>query len=118
MSRGMSPNTMPYLDRRTFRPGEPVRAKPLLDLSELDDAPILIGQKDNTEELKKKTSIAKLKLNSTQMEKLKNMANFPTNGVINGRNYTRYEALTAHIWRSACKARKHNREQETALVLQ
>jgi shikimate O-hydroxycinnamoyltransferase len=68
----------------------------------------------NAEERKKKTTIAMLRLTKIQVEKLKNMAN-EGRSIDSGRGYTRYETLTGHVWRSACKARRHKPEQPTAL---
>ncbi|PNX81201.1 hydroxycinnamoyl-coenzyme A shikimate/quinate hydroxycinnamoyltransferase [Trifolium pratense] len=73
------------------------------------------GNSDNFEERKKKTTVAILKVSKTQAEKLKKTANESWGEPSNGRGYTRYETLTGHIWRSACKARGHGNDQPTGL---
>ncbi|KAA8522845.1 hypothetical protein F0562_009268 [Nyssa sinensis] len=54
-----------------------------------------------------------LHLSKTQIEKLKNMANAGRAGEIQA--YSRYEAITGHIWRCACKARENENEQLTKI---
>lgn len=104
----------PFLDRKVLQAGEPPVSYPLLDHAEFDHPPLLIGQTDNIEERKKMTTVSMLKLSEIQVKKLKNMAN---EGHCNdiGRPFSRYETVTGHLWRCACKARGHKAEQTTAL---
>jgi len=82
---------------------------------EPDQLPLLLGNSDNVEERKKKTTVAIINLSKTQVEKLRKTANESWNKPSNGRGYSRYETITGHIWRSACKARGHENDQPTAL---
>ncbi|XP_062080182.1 spermidine hydroxycinnamoyl transferase-like [Humulus lupulus] len=68
---------------------------------------------------KQKTTMVILKLGKLDREKLREKAN---NGLcfdisVADRSYTRFELLAAHVWRCACKARKHEPEQPTSLAI-
>ncbi|RDX76205.1 Spermidine hydroxycinnamoyl transferase, partial [Mucuna pruriens] len=116
LARGEPLQTVPFLDRKVLRAGEPP-LPPLLTKrhvhTEFDHPPLLLGQTENTEERKKKTTVAILKLSKEQVETLRETANESWHRP--GRGYTRYESVTGHVWRSACKARGHAHEQPTAL---
>ncbi|OIW18691.1 hypothetical protein TanjilG_13443 [Lupinus angustifolius] len=109
--------TVPFLDRKVLRAGLP----PLMSLapchanSAFNHPPLLLGQSDNIEERKKKTTVAMLKLSKHQVEMLRKTANESWSKPKNDRSYTRYETVTGHIWRSASKARGHEKDQPTAL---
>ncbi|KAK7291875.1 hypothetical protein RIF29_07375 [Crotalaria pallida] len=116
-SSSCSLQTVPFLDKKVFRAGEP----PLFALApchhyshtQFNHPPLLLGQSDNIEERKKKTTVAMLKLSKKQVEKLRKIANESWNRP--SRSYTRYETVTGHVWRSASKARGHEKDQPTAL---
>ncbi|KAM3693954.1 hypothetical protein ACJW31_07G024300 [Castanea mollissima] len=114
IARGEPLGTSPFHDRRVLRAGDPPRASPCIDHEGFIQPPLLLGKLDSLEERKKKTTVAILKLTKTQVEKLKKMANEDQSSDLE-RGYTRYETLAGHIWRCACKARKHGNEQPTAL---
>ncbi|KAF4360596.1 hypothetical protein F8388_017622 [Cannabis sativa] len=116
LSRGEPIKTMPFLDRefliREVDDGDVSDG----ELSCLDHFPLLIEKSDNLEEKKKEVTPAFLKVTKEQLEKLKRLAN--KGRVSETRPYSRYEMLAAHIWRCACKARKHSSpEQPTALAI-
>ncbi|PON92584.1 Transferase [Trema orientale] len=116
LARGEPLKTAPFLDRKVLRAGDPPASTGpscFVHHSEFDQPPLLLGKLDTAEERKKKTGVAMLRVTSDQVEQLKNMANERQD--IGIRAYTRYETLTAHVWRCACKARKHLYEQPTAL---
>ncbi|XP_027333546.1 spermidine hydroxycinnamoyl transferase [Abrus precatorius] len=117
LARGEPLQTVPFLDRKVFRAGEPpLMPPPKFHVhTEFNPPPLLLGQNDNIEERKKKTSVAVLKLSKTQVETLKKEANEGWHRPSNGRGYTRYETVTGHVWRSACMARGHQMEQPTTL---
>ncbi|KAL7170713.1 hypothetical protein ACSBR2_035568 [Camellia fascicularis] len=55
-----------------------------------------------------------LKLSKEQINKLKNKANeYRNSDTSTNRAFTRYESVTAHMWRCACKARQHESKQLT-----
>ncbi|KAH7572535.1 hypothetical protein JRO89_XS04G0271600 [Xanthoceras sorbifolium] len=117
IARGEPLAVSPFLDRKLLRAGDaPALSRPLLDHNEFNHPPLLIGQTNNIEERKKKTTVAMIKLTKSQVDKLKNMATNDGKSLNStGRPYSRYETVTAHIWRCACKARGHKPEQPTAL---
>ncbi|KAL7589178.1 spermidine hydroxycinnamoyl transferase [Lactuca sativa] len=116
ISRGELLESPPYLDRKLLRAGEPPRAISRSEHAEFDPPPILIDQSGNEKESEKETAVTMLKLTATQVEKLRRKAD---NGQKSdtSRGFTRYETVTAHIWRTACKARNHKPEQPTALAI-
>ncbi|KAF3452760.1 hypothetical protein FNV43_RR03193 [Rhamnella rubrinervis] len=113
LARGEPLETVPFLDRKALRAGDPPIGLPRLDHSEFDHPPLLLGQSNNVEERKKKTTVSILKVSKPQLEKLKEIANEDRHSHI--RAYTRYETLAGYVWRCACKAREHSAEQPTAL---
>ncbi|PRQ18804.1 putative transferase [Rosa chinensis] len=128
LARGEPLEVPPFLDRKAMQGGDSssrTAAKPpRLDHSEFDQPPLLLGQSDNVQERKKKTTVAMLRLGKDQLEKLKRKANdsynlynnnYPLGSTTNRGSYTRYETISGHIWRCACKARNHKAEQPTAL---
>ncbi|XP_073033702.1 spermidine hydroxycinnamoyl transferase-like [Primulina eburnea] len=58
-----------------------------------------------------------LKVTKIQVEMLKNEANRTRSFNDGHRVFTRYEAIAAHIWRCACRARGHRYEQPTGLAI-
>ncbi|XP_061361656.1 spermidine hydroxycinnamoyl transferase [Gastrolobium bilobum] len=121
LARGEALQTVPFLDRKVLRAGEPPLVPPCHDHdhdhdhSEFNLPPLLLGQSENTEERKEKTTVAIIKLSKTQVEILKKTANESWHRPSNDRGFTRYETVTGHVWRSACKARGHKQDQPTAL---
>ncbi|KAJ9548270.1 LOW QUALITY PROTEIN: hypothetical protein OSB04_020813 [Centaurea solstitialis] len=113
VSRGEALESPPYLDRKVLRAGEPPRARSKSEHAKSDPPPSLIDQSGNHE---METVVAKLKLTRTQVEKLRTEAN---DSRLNetSRGFSRYEVITAHVWRTACKARNHKPEQPTALTI-
>ncbi|OVA06562.1 Transferase [Macleaya cordata] len=95
----------PFLDRTVLRMDDDDHDHNLrVAHVEYDRPPLLIGRSDDKEERSKETTIALLKLTKEQLEKLKQKANVDLTEN-NGGGYSRYEALAAHMWRCACKAR-------------
>ncbi|XP_057418990.1 spermidine hydroxycinnamoyl transferase-like [Lotus japonicus] len=120
LARGEPLQTTPFLDRKVLRAGEP----PLMEANQGQwtfnfNLPTLLldktEEKQGMKKKKKKNSLATLKVSKTQVEKLRKEANEGFDGSTNVRGYTRYEAVTGHMWRSACKAREHKHDQPTAL---
>ncbi|KAF5804672.1 putative transferase [Helianthus annuus] len=112
VSRGELVETPPYLDRKVLRAGDPPRTLKMVNHEQFCPPPVLI---DGENERENETTVTMLKLTATQVEKLRNKANQIQKSEVS-RGFTRYEAITAHIWRTSCKARKHKPEQPTALA--
>ena len=113
LARGEPIGTAPFLDRNVMPVRDSLIAPPRFDHAEFRHPPLLMGVSSALEERKKETVLSFLKVTKTQVERLKRMANEsrPTEG----RPYSRYETIAAHIWRCACKARGHQSEQPTAI---
>ncbi|XAR57414.1 hypothetical protein NMG60_11025548 [Bertholletia excelsa] len=114
IARGEPPENPPVLDRRLLIPKEPL-AGPLFDHIGLKPLPLLLGQSDYAEERNKETTVAMLRLTKEQVEKLKKKANEHSTSHNMGRPFSKYEAVAGHLWRCACKARRHKSEQTTCL---
>ncbi|KFK40283.1 hypothetical protein AALP_AA3G354800 [Arabis alpina] len=117
IARSEAIETVPFLDRKILWAGEPLppfASPPRFDHKEFEQPPLLLGEKDNVEERKKKTTVAMLKLSKSQLEKLKSIVN-TSKYADPARGFTRYETVTGHVWRCACKARGHSPEQPTAI---
>nr|KYP36242.1 Anthranilate N-benzoyltransferase protein 1 [Cajanus cajan] len=100
LARGETPesNELPFLDRKLLK--LPHQSAPSVDLPEWKPVPKMpgIGIEQN------KRSCALLTLTSSQVEKLKKMAN--NQSMKEGaRPYSTFEVISAHIWRCASKAR-------------
>ena len=93
----LDPNEVPFLDRTLLKFPEP--SEPCVDLPEWKPVRFM---PDNIAEQNKISAIL-LKLSSSQVEKLKKKANEQPSkeGV---RPYSRFEAISSHIWRCASKA--------------
>ncbi|XP_042507430.1 spermidine hydroxycinnamoyl transferase-like [Macadamia integrifolia] len=113
VARGEKLETTLFLDRTVLHSTEPPSA-PRFDHVEFKPPPVLLGCSDSSEERKKETTVAMLNLTRDQVEKLKNKAN-ECRIEESGRAFSRYEAVAGHMWRCACKARGHEREQLTKL---
>ncbi|PIM99327.1 hypothetical protein CDL12_28181 [Handroanthus impetiginosus] len=115
LARGQPLETEPFLDRKLLGAEEPsTLSKSSFHHAQFDPPALLIGESSNENERKKETTTAMLKLSKIQVEMLKNEANMTRPSHIS-RGYTRYEAITGHIWRSACKARRHAHNQPTGM---
>ncbi|GMP35966.1 hypothetical protein CsSME_00008222 [Camellia sinensis var. sinensis] len=113
IARGEKPENLPFLDRTILQLEDPL-PKTSFDHSDFNPPPFLIGQSNNTEERNKKTAVAMLKLSKDQINKLKNKANeYRNSDTSTNRAFTRFESVTAHMWRCACKARQHESKQLT-----
>ncbi|XP_062093767.1 spermidine hydroxycinnamoyl transferase-like [Humulus lupulus] len=118
LAQGLPLRNAPVLDKKAFRVGEP-GATPRFDHSkDFCNMPFLLKQPTPEELEKMKTTMVTLKLTNEQVEKLKKMSNQDSQiNAKTSRPYTRYEALTAYIWRCSSKARKHQHEQPTACLI-
>ena len=105
----MEDDEIPFLDQTMLKSSE-LLMKPCFDhIAYTTKSPLMIGSLDAKEEQMKEISVALLKFTREQVEGLKNRANNETpyqeNGVSTIRPYSRYEAISGHMWRCACKAR-------------
>ncbi|RID44301.1 hypothetical protein BRARA_I01107 [Brassica rapa] len=119
IARGEPLETVPFLDRKVLWAGEqlpPFATSPQYEGKEFEEPPLLIGETDCVEERKKETVVAMLRLSKSQLQKLRSRVN-TSEYADPARGFTRYETVTGHVWRCACKARGHSPEQPTGLVI-
>ncbi|KAI3814775.1 hypothetical protein L1987_14419 [Smallanthus sonchifolius] len=113
--RGEPLGSPPYLDRKVLRAGDPKITcvnRNIEQHAQFSPPPILLGQSSNENERKQETTVTMLKLTVTLVEKLRNKANKKPE---TERRFTRYEAVTAHAWRTACKIRNLEPDQKTSI---
>jgi len=115
LARGetLEPHELPYLDRTVLKL-QHSSTSPCFDHPELRSLPLKLGSSDIYAEQRKKMSAALLELTPQQVEKLKKEANEEPlqEGV---RAYSRFEAVAAHIWRCASRARELGEKQPTVV---
>ncbi|XP_058185994.1 spermidine hydroxycinnamoyl transferase-like [Rhododendron vialii] len=115
IARGEEPENLPFLDRTVLKLEEDDLTPPRFDHLEFSKPPMLIGQTDNLEERKKETTVVMLKLSKEHIQKLKKEANEFPSVYTSSKPFTRYEAVTAHMWRCTSKVRLHEIEQLTSV---
>ncbi|XP_019186388.1 PREDICTED: spermidine hydroxycinnamoyl transferase-like [Ipomoea nil] len=117
LASGKPLSSAPFHDRRLLRAGEssssssPQGGRRIFHHS----PPLIIGQSSNESERMKETKVSTLRLSKPQIHALKAADNNGRSCNAKLRGYTRYEVITAHIWRCACKARSHKPQQPTNL---
>ncbi|XP_071930536.1 hydroxycinnamoyl-CoA:piscidic acid hydroxycinnamoyltransferase-like [Coffea arabica] len=123
IARGEKSDDKPFLDRTIFQQYEddhPSSTAPKSQYSDFFPLPVLIGQSSSLEERKKSTNCAMLKLSKDQIEQIKNKANYQDLMIHKTNNqspFSRFVAVSAHIWKCLSKARMHNPDQETVLYV-
>ncbi|KAF7152595.1 hypothetical protein RHSIM_Rhsim01G0026700 [Rhododendron simsii] len=115
IARGEEPENLPFLDRTVLKLEEDDLTPPRFDHLEFGKPPMLIGQTDNLKQRMKETTVVVLKLSKEHIQKLKKEANEFLSVYTSSKPFTRYEAVTAHMWRCASKARLHEFEQLTSV---
>ncbi|CAI8585134.1 unnamed protein product [Vicia faba] len=114
-------NELPFFDRTLLKFSHTPLA-PRFEHMELKPLPLILGRQDANEEGEKKTSATLLRLSPEQVDKLKKKAN--GNGNENdilamknkgSRGFSRYEVISAHIWKSASRARELEENQESVV---
>ncbi|KOM52202.1 hypothetical protein LR48_Vigan09g086100 [Vigna angularis] len=115
LARGdtLEPHEMPFLDRTVLKFTAPP-SPPRFDHQEFKSLPLILGRSDTTLEKSKRVGAMSLKLTAEQVGKLKNKAN-ADKSTEGSRPYSRFEAIGAHVWRCASKARRLDENQPTLL---
>ncbi|CAJ1953313.1 unnamed protein product [Sphenostylis stenocarpa] len=88
-------------------------SKPQFEHREFKSLPLVLGHSDSMEESKKETTLTVVKLSKEMVESLKKKANQDNEG----RAYSRYESISAHIWRCVVKARDGEDNQPTVVSI-
>ncbi|XP_027149028.1 spermidine hydroxycinnamoyl transferase-like [Coffea eugenioides] len=122
IARGEKSDDQPYLDRTILQQYEecPSSIAPKLQYPDFYPLPVLIGQSSSLEERKKATTCAMFQLSKEQIEQLKNNVNNHHDLVHKTSNhppFSRFVAVSAHIWKCLSKARMHSPDQETVLYV-
>lgn len=107
-------NELPFLDRTLLKFSHTPLA-PRFEHMELKPLPLIVGRKDASEEKKKKNSGTLLTLSAEQVEELKKKANEYNMKKKGCRGFSRFEAIGAHLWRCASKARELGENQESVV---
>ncbi|XP_058782328.1 hydroxycinnamoyl-CoA:piscidic acid hydroxycinnamoyltransferase-like [Vicia villosa] len=106
-------NEMPFLDRTILKFSH-TPLEPCFEHIELKPPPLILGRSDANIERKKSITAELLKLTAEEVEKLKKKANeidIPEGS----RPFSRHDAISAHIWKSASKARDLETKQESVV---
>ncbi|XP_022925232.1 spermidine hydroxycinnamoyl transferase-like [Cucurbita moschata] len=113
----------PLHDRKFLMPEKPLRPPRFDHVEFTKPPPLILGSSNTEEEAKKETTSALLKLTKEQIEKLKKRANSNlTNQTmdvadeVQPRPYSRFEAITGHMWVCACKARNTGESRQPTVI--
>ncbi|XP_019188754.1 PREDICTED: spermidine hydroxycinnamoyl transferase-like [Ipomoea nil] len=117
LASGKPLGSAPFHDRRLLRgAGKSLSSPQGGPRRDFDhSSPLIVGQSSDESERMKETKVSTLRLSKPQIHALKAAANNGRSYNAKPRGYTRFEVITAHIWRCACKARSHKPQQPTTL---
>lgn len=108
MARGLDVSLPPFIDRTLLRAQDPPR--PVFEHVEYQPAPPM---KSTSETSSDETVVSIFKLTRDQLNVLKSKSKEDGNTI----NYSSYEMLSGHVWRSVCKARGLPDNQDTKLYI-
>ncbi|KAJ8553563.1 hypothetical protein K7X08_024241 [Anisodus acutangulus] len=113
MARGLDLTIPPFIDRTLLRARDP--PQPQFPHVEYQPPPTLKVTAENSpnSETVPETSVSIFKLTRDQINALKAKSKEDGNTV----NYSSYEMLAGHVWRSTCMARGLTQDQETKLYI-
>jgi len=114
----LEPTELPFFDRTILKFSH-TPLEPSFEHMELKPLPLILGRTDTSEERKKKRIATLLRLSPEQVGKVKKKANENVFLAIkekgSTRPYSRFEAIGAHIWRCASKARELDVNQQSVV---
>nr|XP_043608335.1 shikimate O-hydroxycinnamoyltransferase-like [Erigeron canadensis] len=108
MARGLDISMPPFIDRTLLRARDP--PQPIFEHVEYQPAPPM---KCADEAQSDETAVSIFRLTRDQLNVLKAKSKEDGNTV----NYSSYEMLSGHVWRSVCKARGLKDDQDTKLYI-
>ncbi|KAJ4958412.1 hypothetical protein NE237_025523 [Protea cynaroides] len=113
MARGLNLSIPPFIDRTLLRARDP--PNPLFRHIEYQPPPSMNTPLQTTKSQSgpDTTSVAMFKVTRDQLNILKAKSKDGGNRV----NYSSYEILSAHVWRSSCKARGFTDDQKTKMYI-
>ncbi|WCJ40350.1 HXXXD-type acyl-transferase family protein [Euphorbia peplus] len=109
MARGLDLTLPPFIDRTLLRARDP--PQPVFHHIEYQPAPALKASAETTKP--DSTTVSIFKLSREQLNILKSKAKADGNTT----SYSSYEMLAGHVWRSTCRARGLDDDQETKLYI-
>nr|QQH14913.1 shikimate O-hydroxycinnamoyltransferase isoform 1 [Cirsium japonicum] len=109
MARGLDLTVQPFIDRTLLRARDP--PVPVFQHVEYQPAPPM--KKSEPESVSGQTVVSMFKLTREQLNGLKAKSKEDGNLI----NYSSYEMLSGHVWRSVCKARGLKDDQDTKLYI-
>ncbi|XP_014516753.1 shikimate O-hydroxycinnamoyltransferase isoform X1 [Vigna radiata var. radiata] len=108
VARGLDVSIPPFIDRTILRARDPPR--PVFDHIEYKPPPAMKTQPGTESDT---AAVSIFKLTRDQLSTLKAKSKEDGNTI----NYSSYEMLAGHVWRSVCKARALPEDQETKLYI-
>nr|BAF49305.1 putative acyltransferase [Clitoria ternatea] len=111
VARGLDISISPFIDRTLLRARDP--PEPVFDHVEYKPAPAMKTPLPPTKPGSEQVAVSIFKLTRDQLNTLKGKSREDGNTV----NYSSYEMLAGHVWRSVCKARALPHDQETKLYI-
>ncbi|KAI3984520.1 hypothetical protein MKX01_042830 [Papaver californicum] len=115
MARGLKLTVPPFIDRTLLRARDP--PTPVFHHIEYQPAPPMktpSHSQNSQTSLGSSASVAIFKFTRDQLSKLKSKFKEGENSAV---NYSSYEMLASHVWRSACRARDLPVDQKTKLYI-
>ncbi|PHU24187.1 Rosmarinate synthase [Capsicum chinense] len=113
MARGLDLTIPPFIDRTLLRARDPPQPKfPHIEYQPPPTLKVTAENSPNSEPVPE-TSVSIFKLTRDQINALKAKSKEDGNTV----NYSSYEMLAGHVWRSTCMARGLAQDQETKLYI-
>ncbi|RZC71190.1 hypothetical protein C5167_034648 [Papaver somniferum] len=114
MARGLDLTIPPFIDRTLLRARDP--PTPAFHHIEYQPPPPMKAPSPNSQpgDLGSETSVAIFKITRDQLNTLKSKSKEGENITV---NYSSYEMLSSHVWRSVCRARDLPADQETKLYI-
>ncbi|KAJ7951997.1 hydroxycinnamoyl-CoA shikimate/quinate hydroxycinnamoyl transferase [Quillaja saponaria] len=111
MARGLDVSIPPFIDRTLLRARDP--PQPAFEHIEYKPPPAMKTAVESTKPGSESITVSIFKLTRDQLNILKAMSKEDGNTI----NYSSYEMLAGHVWRSVCKARALPDDQGTKLYI-
>ncbi|OVA13866.1 Transferase [Macleaya cordata] len=124
LSRGLDIKSPPFIDRTLLRARDPptpsfphIEHQPPPSMKNTPEPVTPLQTPINPKKISPEnptTTVAMLKITSHQINLLKSKSN---EGLENPVRFSTYEVVSGHVWRSACKARRLENDQETMVSI-
>jgi shikimate O-hydroxycinnamoyltransferase len=111
VTRGLDASISPFIDRTLLRARD--QPRPIFDHVEFKSSPSMKTSQQPIKPCSENAVVSIFKLSRELLNTLKAKSKEAGNTI----NYTSYEMLAGHVWRSVCKARSLPNDQETKLYI-